>query len=218
MEGSKITGIKDVDKLILNNMDTRTFLNTYQIKNKYIHTLFTDTIFQDRVKKEFPRLVDSKGDLSWKKYYFDLIFWSEKLKEKYGFESNDFRARPEIYSDILARLGKLKEPEHLKVIQDIGMGFQDYKRGILNEILTRASRNGYIDLIKFAINNGADAYQRGIEAAAIAGQMEAFEYFRNNVPFNYNLNDALINAQHERSKKNTEMIEHIQTLIKNKEV
>jgi hypothetical protein len=37
MEGSKITGIKDVDKLILNNMDTRTFLNTYQIKNKYIH-------------------------------------------------------------------------------------------------------------------------------------------------------------------------------------
>ena len=217
MEGSKITGIKDVDKLILNNMDTRTFLNTYQIKNKYIHSLFDENVFRNRIEKEFPRLVDSKGDRLWKKYYFDLVHWSEKLKEKYGFESNDFRAHPKIYFDILARLGKLKEPEHLKVIQDlIGMGFQSYKRGILNEILLRASRKGYIDLIKFAINNGADAYQRGIEAAAIAGQMEAFEYFRNNVPFDYDLNDALNSARLWESKNNTEMIEHIQTLIKNK--
>jgi len=222
MEGSKITGIRDVDKLILSNMDTRTFLNTYQIKNKYIHSLFDENVFKNRVQKEFPRLINLKINRLWKKYYFDLIYWSNKIKEEYSFESNDFRAHPKRYFDLLSKLNKLKDSEHLKRMRDIftDLTIDVYKLRIMNEILSLASKDGYIDLIKFVIDKGANNYRRALNSAAYTGQLEAFEYLRNNVLFDYDLTEALDYTRDgmriRLSHNNTEMIEHIQSLIKNK--
>ena len=202
MEGSKISGIKDVDKLIIQNMDVRTFLNTYRINNKYVHSLFDENIFKQRVEKEFPRLVSLKSrHWNWKRYYLSLVRWAHYLKENFNFESNDFRDHPQKYIPILDKLNK-----------------SDFtKQSIMDIILHKASGNGYIDLVKFAIDNGATRYQRAMDYAAVFGQMEVFEYLRNNIPFEYNLNEALDQAQEgERLGKNTEMVKHIQSLIEKK--
>jgi len=209
MEGSKITGIKDVDKLKIQNMDVRTFLNTYRINNKYVHSLFDENVFRQRVEKEFPRLISLKPkSFKWKKYYLSLVRWSHYLKENFNFESNDFRNHPIKYISILDKLNKLKNEEYL-LYSDFT--FEEYKSRIMNEILRKASLNGYLDIVKFAIDNGANDYQRAMNSAAFYGQMETFEYLRNNIPFEYNLNEALDKAQ--ADEKNTEMIKHIQDLI-----
>jgi len=218
MEGSKITGIRDVDKLILSNMDTRTFLNTYQIKNKYVHSLFDENVFKNRVEKEFPRLVNLKSNRSWKGYYFDLVYWADWLKEKYGFESNDFRAHPKRYFDIV-------NDYFMKLNRALDRydTTPDDKIDIMNGMLYSVSERGYTDLIKFAIDKGANNYQGGMDHAAYGGQIETFEYFRNNIPFKYKFNEALDYAKdglkfslNYNKEDNAAMIKHIQTLIKNK--
>jgi len=203
------TGIKDVDKLILNNMDTRTFLNTYQIKNKYIHSLFTDNIFRDRIEKEFPRIV-FKSFETWKQFYFDVIYWVNLLKEKFNFESHDFRDHPKKYysfiNELIKWVNSTAEPEFVK--------------GMLNNMLREAIKIGYIDLIKFIIDKGASDYQYAMDFAASVGNMEAFEYFRNNYLY-LNLHKALYIAKYTENPifpfqvpiSNTEMINHIQNLI-----
>jgi hypothetical protein len=199
------TGIKDVDKLIIQNMDTRTFLNTYQIKNKYIHSLFSDNVFKNRAEKEFPN-VRRFGFISWKQFYFDLIYWVNLLKEKYGFESRDFKAHPKEYRDII--------DNYLIKWLNIDNMTSDYVIHAMNNMLYEAIRVNDIDFIKFAIGKGANNYQGALNYAASFGNIESFEYLRENYP-NLNLEKALIYAinSSNRIKNKSRMIEHIQTLI-----
>jgi len=199
------TGIKDVDKLIIQNMDTRTFLNTYQIKNKYIHSLFSDNVFKNRAEKEFPNVSKTKVT-TWKQFYFDLIYWVNLLKEKYGFESHDFKTHPKEYRDII--------DNYLIKWLNIDNMTSDYVIHAMNNMLYEAIRVGDIDFIKFAISKGANNYQGALNYAASFGNIEAFEYLRENYP-NLNLEKALIYAinSSNRIKNKSRMIEHIQTLI-----
>ena len=197
------SGIKDVDKLIIQNMDTRTFLNTYQIKNKYIHSLFSESIFEQRVKKEFPNVIKSKL-ITWKQFYFDLIYWVNLLKEKYGFESHDFKAHPKEYRDII--------DNYLIKWLNIENMTSDYVIHAMNNMLYESIRVNDIDFIKFAINKGANTYQGAMNYAASFGSIEAFEYLRQNYP-DLSLEISLIYAMKGKSKNKSKMIEHIQTLI-----
>ena len=72
MDQSSITGLRDTDKYFLMNIDTKIFLNMYQIKNRYLHSLFDEDMFRYRTEKEFPRLMHLKDERSWKRFYFNF--------------------------------------------------------------------------------------------------------------------------------------------------
>jgi len=210
MEGNSITGHKDTDRILLMYMDTETFLNTYKIKNKYIHSLFDENMFKYRVEKEFPR-IDHLVWTSWKKYYFTLIYWSNLLKEKYGFVSDEFKEHPITYYNLLLKYfrGRSKEGSDKNRRR---IGTEGNEIDLMNHLLYDAAENGYLDIVKYAIKNGADNYQGGMNQAAYGGDIETFEYFRQNYP--YDLYEALDWANvGDRIKDNTVMINHIKNLI-----
>lgn len=81
MDQSSITGLRDIDKYFLMNIDTKIFLNMYQIKNRYLHSLFDEDMFRYLTKKEFG--CASLGRLrTWKELYFSIL---DLYKEKYDF-------------------------------------------------------------------------------------------------------------------------------------
>lgn len=98
------TQIRDVDKLILENLDTRSILTVCKLNNRYIQSICTDDVFRKRLQKEFPNLITLKSsNLSWKKYYLYLIYWSNKLFDDYNFSSNNLEGDPGLYSFLVLK-------------------------------------------------------------------------------------------------------------------
>lgn len=183
MEGNSITGFKDTDKIVIQNMDTLTFLNTYKIQNKYLHSLFDENIFKHRTEREFPRLLNLKGNKTWKRFYLELTHWSNLLSEKYYFNVKNFEHHPETYYYIIDDwFGKLdKKNKKVKDFErQIGykFGSAEYTKSVLNGLLIMASGLGFVDLINFAINNGADAYHEAISEAESNDEDETVKYLQ----------------------------------------
>lgn len=218
MDQSSITGLRDTDKYFLMNIDTKIFLNMYQIKNRYLHSLFDEDMFRYRTEKEFPRLMHLKDERSWKRFYFNLVYWANLLKEKYNFESNDFRASPEIYYNMIKKWHDYAYGR-ARFIKRI-YGDMDNKKIIMDNLLYDAAENDYIDLVEYAIKNGAgpEKYQLGMNYAALGGKMESFEFFRRNYVDSKSelssLREALEWANGgNQEKDNSIMINHIKNLI-----
>lgn len=71
------TGVRDVDKIILNNLKPEDLANVCKIKNEYIRGLCND-IYHSKVRTEFPRSINNKPvDMNWLDFY-DLLTEGDK--------------------------------------------------------------------------------------------------------------------------------------------
>lgn len=104
MEKERITGNKDVDKLILEKIDSdRDLLKTCSV-NSYFKNLCDDDFFRKRLRQKYPFLFDLKSkEISWKNYYLKSVYYIDKMKREYDFDftSKSF-GTPKEYYDILA--------------------------------------------------------------------------------------------------------------------
>ena len=76
-----LSGIKDVDRLILENLDDRDLLSICNV-SEYCHKVADEGFFHRRSLKNFSRESESKPDyIHWKPYYATLVYVnSEKTK------------------------------------------------------------------------------------------------------------------------------------------
>lgn len=56
-------------------------------------------------------------------------------------------------------------------------GSLGYKIVVFNDLMEHASEFGFLDLAQFAIDNGADNFQGGLNSAAMAGNFRSFAFF-----------------------------------------
>lgn len=82
-----LTGLPDSDRLILDKLeDEDLFKICSPPVNQYARKICDENFWQNRVRKRFPFAVNFKpSNLSWKKYYPYLVYYSEILKNKYNF-------------------------------------------------------------------------------------------------------------------------------------
>lgn len=83
------TGIKDLDKELMLNMGDREFIQTCQL-NKYFQNICKDDyLFKRRLEKIYPTLreetYEEYGEISWKKYYTNVVKIIAELKEKFNY-------------------------------------------------------------------------------------------------------------------------------------
>lgn len=175
------TQIRDVDKLILADLDTKSLLTVCKLENKYVQSICTDDVFEKRILKEFSRLGSLKPiDLSWKQYYFYLIYWTSKLQEEFDFHSNDLRDDPRVYYEIISLPFDRPESYYGETAGTI-----EHALSLYNDIMREAAQYGFMDLVEFAINRGADDFQAGLDMAVFGGNLEAVHYFEKMGANNY---------------------------------
>ncbi len=69
-----LTGIKDVDRMILEELDDRSLLTVCQV-DKYCGSITDETFFKKRSLKNFPQESSSKPNyINWKQYYGTLVY------------------------------------------------------------------------------------------------------------------------------------------------
>ncbi len=165
-----LTGNKDVDRIIFNNLSDKDILEVYKI-NKYTYSKVCDEIFfRNLVYERYPGTVKYKDYVkisTWKSYFITNVYYVDKLKNyKYDHERHKkFEMCPEL--EYLARKASQKPEDNklykgralieasrignltlVKYIAERGKPVQKFH---LNNALTEASRNGHLSVVKYLV-------------------------------------------------------------------
>ena len=161
------SGIPDVDRLTLDNLDDKSLARTCGI-NKYMRdTVCNENYFHLRTLKWFPDTVNRKPiRTTWKKWYFRNADAKEILLRDYGFQFT--RGDPRVY------LAKIRIAWYNYGIQNApwnaGLPVSSWNKG-----LVFASKNGFTDLVEYFIDMGATAW---LDALNVAQNEEVAELIR----------------------------------------
>ncbi len=138
-----LTGNKDVDRKILNELDDKDLVNVCQT-NKKANSLCNDQVFwMNRVFQRFEYvggdiLRKSKGDRDWSEYYIqDLRKINPSNAGKYLYNSS--------------KNGRL---DHVIISSKNGADIHIWN----DQTLRLASKNGHLDVVKYLVGEGADIH------------------------------------------------------------
>lgn len=154
-----LTGHRDIDYKILNNLDDKTLVNFCLTSMQADEYCNDQTFWMNRIMVKFPYiplevLKEYKDDRSWSEYYIYLRKFKTPKDYKTGGRFDYLmilveEGIPEEYHDtIIARVTRLGRVDMLKYLLSKGYRIQN-----INKKLTRA---GSLDMIKFLIEMGAD--------------------------------------------------------------
>ncbi len=218
-----LTGIRDVDLEIIGGLDDKSLLN-FCLTSKYAVKLCSEESFwMKRFYKFFGEKLakDKPNNQKWKNYYLYFVYWTSKLKEDFNFINQDLRDDPrKYYKTIRTVLWKLDaegiERRHLERYYGAVFGSQRYRNDVFDDLMTDAINLGYLDLVKFSINQGADNFQGGLDTASYSGNFEMFNFFESLGANDYR--EALEYARdgrrlNERLRGNLEMVSFIENKI-----
>ena len=153
IEKNSLTGIKDLDREIVNKLSDKDFLQMCSINRTYAERVCDDSYFRLRTLGRFPETVpykdyinenevkDRKGRTrkvrTWKNHYLIIVKYIHLLQTDYKYSYKPQDKSPEL----LYLAGKLL-PRDLS-----------YSK---NRALIYASQNGYFPIVKYLVENGAD--------------------------------------------------------------
>ncbi len=95
-----LTGIKDVDKIILSHIDDRQLIEICSLNKTYMEKVCDEHFFRDRTISKYPETIKYKdyGRVrSWKQHYLNNVKYSDLLKN-YGGYSKKYKS-PKLYYD-----------------------------------------------------------------------------------------------------------------------
>lgn len=75
---------KDADRIILQHLDDRDLLQLILV-NKYAYSLTDENFWRNRLMLKYPSTVEFRRDESWKEYYLSVVYYIDKLKNKYNY-------------------------------------------------------------------------------------------------------------------------------------
>ncbi len=88
---------KDADRIILEQLDDRDLLQL-MIVNKYVYNLADENFWRNRLMSKYPSSSEFKRDQTWKEYYLSVVYYIDRLKNKYNYSY--MKGDPkEIYED-----------------------------------------------------------------------------------------------------------------------
>ena len=181
-----LTKNKDVDKLILSNLDDKSLLNFCKIKNQYVQVLCQDENFWiNRINSKYPYLKEHKlQNQTWRQFFIRMTYYIAKLEEEFGipyipakgydpewfyiqWKNND-----DIYNEALfyaAKAGNIR-------IVELLMAKIDEDDIDINTAMARAAEGGQIEMVKFLMDQGADDFEFALNSAASEGQIEMAKF------------------------------------------
>lgn len=189
-----LSGIKDVDMIILNKLEDVELVKTCQVNRKADEICKDQNFWFSRVKIKFPKvginiLNKYKGNRSWSEYYIQDL---RKINQTNAQEYLNSGSRSGRLDHVMIAIGlaadlhfENEDPlitasynRHLEVVKylieqgaDIH-AHDDYP-------LINASANGHLDVVKFLVEQGADIHaqnDRALRLASEFGYLEVVNY------------------------------------------
>ena len=179
-----LTGIRDVDREIVNNLNDKDLLNMCIVNRTYAERVCDDSYFRLRTLARFPETVQYKDYINenktrtWKNHYLTIVKYIDLLQRRYKYIYTAEDKSPELlylarlltpkfsYSKNLALswasfYGKL---EIIKYLFEDGANIDSNE----SEALRWASEDGRLKVVKYLVQNGANIHAQNDYALRIA--------------------------------------------------
>ena len=127
-----LSGLKDVDREILQHVDDRELLEICTVDRKTWNEVCDDAFLRRRLISKYPGIEEYKReDESWKRFFLNVIYYISKMKDDHQFEYKN---------------GDFYQQYHML----------DKYKGEKDDLLVTAATKGELDLVKYALESGAD--------------------------------------------------------------
>ncbi len=192
---SMLTGNKDVDRKILNNLEDKDLINICQT-NKKAQSLYNDQVFwMNRVFLRFGYvggdiLRKHKKNRTWSEYYI------KDLREINSTNAQKYLMNGSRNGNLDYVIISLKNDANIH-------GWDDYA-------LRYSNRYGYIEVVKYLVSNGANIYvndDEPLKTSSIRGHLDIVKYLVSNGANIHAQNDAALRLASERG--HTEVVKYL---------
>ena len=159
-----LTGIRDVDREIVNNLNDKDLLNMCIVNRTYSERVCDDSYFRLRTEARFPETVPYKDYINenktrtWKNHYLTIVKYIDLLQRRYKYI---YRAED-------------KSPELSYLVRQIVPGFYNKKYALI-----KASKKGNLPLVKYLVDTGDYInieYNRALKYASQKGKLSVVKY------------------------------------------
>lgn len=172
-----LTGIKDLNREILNKIDDTELLKVCQINKRFYYDVCDDNYLRRRLSK-YPNIDKYKGRENWKQFFLKVNFYISKLKNFYFiYSSGDFIKQYNLINktdnmnDLLVTAAEAGE---LNVVI-----YASKWAGMHHWAAKMASKHGHLEIVKYLVEKGVDIHD-DTEAllfyAADNGHLEIVKY------------------------------------------
>ena len=192
-----LTGIKDLDREIVNKLSDRDLLQICSLNKTYSQRVCDDSYFRLRTEKGFPETIQYKDSVNpqrtWKNHYLNIVNYVDLLQEKYKYEYKKLDKSPEllylarrlvhhyIYNKNRALIyasihGKLPIVKYL-----VEQGANVNHNNDLS--LVYASENGHLTVVKYLVEHCANIHANNNESlrfAILKGHLSVVKYLVEN--------------------------------------
>ena len=177
-----LSGIRDVDREIVNKLNDKDLLNMCIVNRTYSERICNDDYFRIRTETRFPETVPYKDYIkvrNWKNHYLNIVKYIDLLQTdyKYDYRSDD------------------KSPELLYLARQLVSKYSKYDK---DQALISASFNGHLPVVKYLTEHGADVTAEDNEAlryASYEGHLPVVKYLvEHGADISANDNQAVIYA------------------------
>ena len=161
-----LSGIRDVDREILNKLDDRDLLNMCGLNQTYSERVCDDNYFRLRTEARFPKTVPYKDSVNpqrirtWKNHYLTIVKYIDLLQRNYEYEYKKLD----------------KSPELLYLARNLFSEYSEYDK---DQALIYACLNGKLYLVKYLTETGSDVNANKSEPliyASFEGHLEIVKY------------------------------------------
>ena len=100
MSQNLLTGIRDVDREILNKLDDREFLHLCSLNQTYYINVCDDNYFKRRTEARYPETIFYKREkTNWKKHYLTVVKYISLLETDFDYQYKSTDHSPELLYD-----------------------------------------------------------------------------------------------------------------------
>ncbi len=179
-----LTGIKDLDREILSKVPDDELLKACTVDKRFWNDVCDDNFLRRRLSSKYPGIENYKSSETWKQFFLSVIFYISKMKEDYNFEytEGNFKKQYNLlekyktYSGDTLLVEAIREKEFPLIVHTIKTGVKQHS---LIYALYLASREGYLEAVKYLVENGVDIHYNEdvtLKVAAMGGYLNIVKY------------------------------------------
>ncbi len=168
---NKLTGIKDLDREILNKVEDTELLKVCSIDKRMWNEVCDDSFLRRRLEKNHPDVLQYKE--TWKEFFLDVTHIIAKMKQEFGFTytTGNYKKQYKLLKQNKGSLPYLMlnaaaEGELALVIHAFKKIKQRNRNAALEDSLQNAIEMEHLDVVKFLVDNGAVVKSKYIEEFA----------------------------------------------------
>ena len=175
-----LTGIKDIDKLILSKLSDDDVFEMSNLNKTYFKRICDESFFKNITLDRYPETVPYKDSVkitTWKKHFLNIVNHIHLLKKEFNYTYNIVDKSPELLY-LLGNAKKEMETDLLSSKYNTEFDTEYNTEFDNNQIVGVLIEQNFFTLLKYVIDTGItkEAYINAIYQTIIYKQLEMFKY------------------------------------------